>query len=306
MSKTATLTFKLAKLMIAVAWTDGKIDHAEVNALKKVLFALPELTAREWAELEIYLDSAVGQSERKALLEDVLKLIRSVSEKDHVLRTLEDLIAIDGEVTEEEKAVFSELKTAIESKQPAVLGLFSRLTGGVIRKKKTRNEEVLLREQQLEDFIRNKVLYDVKRNYPEMDRISEEQLKKLSSAAALLGRVAAVDGDFSQEEHAALVSILISDWNLTESDAALFAEIVRQRAMEGIDYHYLTHSFFEQTTHEERKAFIKCLFQMANASEKTSYQEIEEIRTIAKCLKLGHSDFIEAKLTIPRADRDGL
>ncbi|MEE8541569.1 MAG: TerB family tellurite resistance protein [Desulfobacterales bacterium] len=306
MSKTATLTFKLAKLMIAVAWADGKIDHTEVNALKKVLFALPELTAREWAELEIYLDSAVDESERKALLEDVLKVIRNASEKDHVLRTLEDLVAIDGEVTEEEQAVFSELKTAIESKQPAVLGLFSRLTGGVIRKNKIQNEKVLLREQQLEDFIRNKVLYDVKRNYPEMERISEEKLKKLSSAAALLGRVAAVDGDFSQEEHAALVSILISDWNLIESEAALFAEIVRRRAMEGIDYHYLTHSFFEQTTHEERKAFINCLFQMANASEKTSYQEIEEIRMIAKCLKLGHSDFIEAKLTIPRADRDGL
>ena len=177
MSKAATLTFKLAKLMIALAWADGKIDHTEVNALKKVLFALPELTAREWAELEIYLDSAVDESERKALLEDVLKVIRNASEKDHVLRTLEDLIAIDGEVTEEEKAVFSELKTAIQSKQSDVLGLFSRLTGGVIGKKKTQNEKVLLREQQLEDFIRNKVLYDVKRNYPEWLGFPRRNLK---------------------------------------------------------------------------------------------------------------------------------
>jgi len=36
--KTGTLTFKLAKLMIAVSWADGKIDNSEVNALKELLF----------------------------------------------------------------------------------------------------------------------------------------------------------------------------------------------------------------------------------------------------------------------------
>ena len=52
MQKTDTLTFKLAKLMTAVAWADGKIDNSEINALKNLLFSLPELTAGEWAELE--------------------------------------------------------------------------------------------------------------------------------------------------------------------------------------------------------------------------------------------------------------
>ncbi len=54
------------------------------------------------------------------------------------------------------------------------------------------------------------------------------------------------------------------------------------------------------------KRFLKSLFQIANASEKTSFDEIEEIRFIAQQLKLSHSDFIEAKLTIPREDRKGL
>jgi len=39
--KTGTLTFKLAKLMIAVSWVDGKIDNSEVNALKELLFSFP-------------------------------------------------------------------------------------------------------------------------------------------------------------------------------------------------------------------------------------------------------------------------
>jgi len=49
---------------------------------------------------------------------------------------------------------------------------------------------------------------------------------------------------------------------------------------------------------------MKCLFRIANASEKTSYDETEEIRKIATSLKLTHKDFIEAKLTIPDEDRE--
>jgi uncharacterized tellurite resistance protein B-like protein len=304
--KTETLTFKLAKLMIAVSWADGKLDNSEVNALKELLFSLPELDAREWAELEIYMDSPVDESERELLLEDVLAALRNTSEKNQVLQTIEALIAIDGNISEEEENIFNELKTAIESKQTGVLGLFSQLTSGVLKKKRETGKDLVLREQQLEDFIRNKILYDFKRKYPELTRISKEQLKKLCSASALLGRVAFVDGDFSQKELETLVSVLISEWNLTEPDANLLAEIVRRRVMGGVDYHYLTHSFYERTTPEERKHFIKCLFQMANASEKTSNVEIEEIRSIANSLKISHSDFIDAKLTIPDIDRNGL
>ena len=306
MQKTNTLTFKLAKLMIAVSWADGKIDNAEVNALKEVLFSLPELDAREWAELEIYMDSPVDESERELLLENVLEALGSTSEKMQVVRTIETLIASDGDVSEEDKAVFNELKAAIKSKQTGMLGLLSQLTGGVLKKKRERGKDRVLRERHLEDFIRNKVLYDVKRNYPGIIRIPEEQFKKLCSASALLGRVAFVDDDFSQKEFETLVSLLMTEWNLTEPDANLLAEIVRRRVMEGVDYHYITHTFFEQTTPEERKDFIKCLFQMANASEKTSSEEIEEIRTIAHSLKIEHADFIDAKLTIPDKDRNGL
>ena len=37
-----------------------------------------------------------------------------------------------------------------------------------------------------------------------------------------------------------------------------------------------------------------------------SNEEIEEIRSIANSLKIDHSDFIDAKLTLPDIDRNGL
>ena len=51
---------------------------------------------------------------------------------------------------------------------------------------------------------------------------------------------------------------------------------------------------------------MKTLFKIANASDMTSRKEVEEIRRIAESLKLPHQDFIEAKLTIPRKDREVL
>jgi hypothetical protein len=45
---------------------------------------------------------------------------------------------------------------------------------------------------------------------------------------------------------------------------------------------------------------------VANAAHQTSFEEIEEIRSIAKGMELSHQDFIDAKLAIPREDRGGL
>jgi hypothetical protein len=45
---------------------------------------------------------------------------------------------------------------------------------------------------------------------------------------------------------------------------------------------------------------------VANAADQTSFEEIEEIRIIAKGMDLSHQDFLDAKLAIPREDRKGL
>ncbi len=306
MNTTESLTFKLAKLMIAVSWVDGKLESSEINAIKDLLFSLPELDEREWAELEMYMESPIDQPEREVLLENVLASIHTKEDKNTVLRTIEHLVAVDGSISDEEQKIVHDLKTGIETRKSGVLGLLAQLTGGVIRKHKEKVKDQRQREQQIEDFIRNKILYDFKRNHPEMNLISDRRLNKLCSASALLGRVAGIDNDFSQKELETLVSVLASDWQLSKTDATLLAEIVRRRVMEDIDYHYITQSFFEQTTPGERRRFIHCLFKMANASEKTSYQEIEVIRTIANSLKISHSDFIEAKLSISGEDRKGL
>jgi uncharacterized tellurite resistance protein B-like protein len=70
-----------------------------------------------------------------------------------------------------------------------------------------------------------------------------------------------------------------------------------------LDYYRLSRRFFESTTEDERVHFMDALFAVADGDSGVSYEEIEEIRTIAIVLKLTHKQFIDAKLKIPRERR---
>jgi uncharacterized tellurite resistance protein B-like protein len=71
----------------------------------------------------------------------------------------------------------------------------------------------------------------------------------------------------------------------------------------GLDYYRLTRQFFETTTEDERVAFLDALFAVAAGDGLASYDEIEEIRTIAYGLLLSHQQFIDAKLRLPAGQR---
>ena len=92
----------LGKLMIGIAWTDGRLHTDEVNALKELLFLLPDISGEDWMQLEIYMTHAVTGVEREELLDRVLNGIRSASDKQLVLTTLEKLVAVEGGVANAE------------------------------------------------------------------------------------------------------------------------------------------------------------------------------------------------------------
>ena len=66
------LILKLARVIIAVAWADGQISNEEINSLKDLLFRLRtstfddsmQFSAQEWARLDMYIETPVGDEER--------------------------------------------------------------------------------------------------------------------------------------------------------------------------------------------------------------------------------------------------
>jgi uncharacterized tellurite resistance protein B-like protein len=299
----------LGKLMIAAAWADGELSTEEINSLKDLLFAIPDITGEEWKQLEIYMDSPVTPEERENLLSRVSAHVTSKEDKAFVIKTLTRLFEADGTVSDEESAVLEEIEAALAG---ARTGILARMAGAIKTSVKRRGEAskaATQRESRIDDFIMNTVYYQLASELSEKGieiNLPEQQVRKLSFAAGLLARIAAVDSGISESERHTIQSVLAEEWKLSHQEAVLVTGIACQRVLKGLDYYRTTRGFFDCTEHDERKAFLKCLFKIANASDMTSYEEVEEIRRISTGLKLSHQDFIEAKLTIPREDREVL
>jgi uncharacterized tellurite resistance protein B-like protein len=296
----SNLIISLAKVLVAAAWADEEITHDEINALKDLLFHIPVLSARDWAELEIYIDSPIDPSERDRLLEDLRTAIRTRQDKTLASETLEQLIQADGTITPEERVIAEEIQSAIDS---ISTNIFSRM-GKMMRTSAKKRSQIVAgtanREQFLEDFIRNRIYYKIKRQLDQSEseiQLSDGEFRKLCLASGLLSRVAFVDKDITTEEKSSIVEILRSGWNLTRETAMLVAETALDAFVKGLDYYRLSREFFIATNEKERIDFLRELFHVAASDGNLSHAETEEIRSIAQVLKVTHKQFIDAKLS---------
>jgi len=297
------LIMTLAKVVIAAAWADGDISHDEINCLKDLLFQVRGLDAREWASLDIYIDSPVGPEERDRLLHDLKGLLRSPKERQLALQALDEMVRADGVITESEQQVVEEIKATIESASVGIFSGVGKLVSGALERRSKALSEAPNRERNFDEFVRNKVLYSVRQRLAQGDLeldIPEQDLKKLSLAGGLMARVANVDRQTTSGEFEAMVEAMQHGWNITPDAAALVAEVALSEVSLEVDYFRLTREFFTFTTQEDRIQLLDVLFAVAAADGGISSAETAEIRTISNGLKLTHKQFINAKLKASR------
>ncbi len=296
------LMIDLAKLLIAAAWVDGQLQNEEINSLKDLIFALGDITAEQWKHLEIYMDSPVTAEERQALLQNVLAHIKSQADKDFVIQTLEQLFQADGILDEKEVVVRDELTQAVSDKSTDIMSKLSNILKPAIGRRYETYKSGTQREDRIDDFIKNTIYYQFKSDAKIQIGLSDDKVRQLCLAAGLLARVANVDSDISDAERDTIRAVLARSWGLSEQEADIVEKVSCHRILKGLDFFRLTRGFFECTTIDQRRSFLVCLFKIANASDRVSNDEIEEIRRISEALKLSHKDFIAAKLTISDED----
>ena len=300
---------ELGKLVIGAAWADGTLSAAEMNGLKELLFQLPEISGEEWMELELYMVSPVSEEERQRLLNRVLGRIHSQRDKTLALQALEKLVPDDVQASDRQAEVVKQLREDIERGGGAFLEHLRRPLRMILQLRGQHYTDEQDRESRLEDFIKNTIYFQVTMELRDQGitlDLEDVEVRKLCLAAGLMARVAGVDRQVSVEEKNVMREILKSEWKLSEEQAHLVVEISHHRVFRGLDGVRLVKRFNDLTALSERRDFLRCLFAVANAANQTSFEEIEEIRSIAKGLELSHQDFIDAKLSISREDRGGL
>ena len=298
----------LSKLVIAAAWADGEMDNSEINALKDMLFAFPNLSDQDWRVLNMYIDTPVSSDDAGLLLKSVLDEIRTPEDREFVISTLTGLFEADGKITEEEQVFLEQIKEDVTGKSTGFLSHVNSFLKGAIKKRITGSGSGLEREERIDDYLKNTIYFQLVSRMESTGihiELPDEEIRKLCLAAGLLARIAWVDRDISEEETKEIRQIISESWEMPEEEAQLIAEISVSQIAKGLDYFRLTRNFYENTTNDERKDFLKILFRIANSTDNTSLKEIEEIRTIANHLHIGHKDFIEAKLSVSDEDRGG-
>jgi uncharacterized tellurite resistance protein B-like protein len=310
------IILKLARVIIAVAWSDGEMSNDEVNCLKDLLFTLRQsgfddvlqISGQEWARLDMYIETPIDEAERARLVADLQNALRSPEEKQFALNALQRMAEADGVVSDGEKDAVAAISEAIESVEMGFLGGLQRVVGGAMQRRADAVAGAPNREAYFDDFIKNKVYYSVSQRLRENDRelnISDEDLRRLSLVGGLMAKIAQLDRQVSEAEFESMINIIQKNWDLGLEEATFVTEV----AVSSIDVTYDTFRMMREiatgASIEERQRVLVTLFAVANSDGEMSFDEVEEIRMIARGLDLSHKDFIDAKLKVLGERRPG-
>jgi uncharacterized tellurite resistance protein B-like protein len=305
MSETYVM-LSLAKVLVAAAWADGVITNEEINYLKDLLFHLKGITAQDWAQIEIYIDSPVGEAERQRLVSELEADLSTTEAKAQAIQALDQMVHMGGTMGASEQAALEEIKASIQNAKVGGMGRWSLFARNSMQSRSQAVQGVPNREQYMDDFVKNKIYYDVKlrlANENAAIHITDDELRRLSLAGGLMARVAYADNRVTPPETQVIVRALQKYWDISDVEASLVAEMAASEVSKGMDYYRLTRQFFEVTTEDERVRFLNALFAVAAGDDIAAFEEIEEIRTIANGLLLSHQQFIDAKLKLSAEQR---
>jgi uncharacterized tellurite resistance protein B-like protein len=293
----------LAKVLVAAAWADGVLSTDETNSMKRdLLTKIPNLSTQQWASVAIYMDSPVDEAERTRLVQQLRTQITTPLGKQLVFEALDDLVAADGRVSDEERRVVDEVKVAIESGNSAGLGKVSRLFKG-------RNAPAPAvvqgpnREVYLDEYIQNRVYYVIRRRIDQAGvapKLSDAEIRKLSLAGGMMAVVAHTNPQVTADEQAAIKATLQQNWRLNDEQATFLIEVAVSQQPADLDSFRLADAFAAVSDYDERGQVVDALFAIAAADGAVNNDEIETIRTLANAMVLTHERFIEAKLKATR------
>jgi uncharacterized tellurite resistance protein B-like protein len=288
-----TFALDLAKLVVAAAWADGEVHHEEVNTLKRLVLTIPEFTHADWHELDLYLDHPVSDDERDALLRNVVAHIGSEADKRLVLETLRRLVEADGVVTPEESEMLATVEAAV-GEQPtgllgALAGLFSRAGRSLRAGGRSR-----VREDGLDDFLRNPVYYRLAHEGPPPD-IGDDALRVACLVAGLMAAAAHADRNIAEAEARLVAKGLAADWSLPLATARRVAELALERVHRGLDVFRLGNELRDLLGEDQRRHLMESLYRIGRADSGLSHEEELRLKEIGKCLGLSHRHIMSAK-----------
>jgi uncharacterized tellurite resistance protein B-like protein len=242
----------------------------------------------------------IEAEERLDILQALRSAIRSPADKRLARETLEQMISDSDEALDGQSGVIAEIIEAIETTHVDPLSHLGKALQAPLRSQNQRQKQVTAREQELEEFMRNRIAFHFRRHLDQSTTLefTDKQIQLWSAAGGLLARIAHADREVTKEERAAITSALQTHWELPQPVLSSLVDIALDEIAKGLDFYRLTRQFYQHSSRQTREAFVASLYSIAHADGDISFIENEEIRNIARGLKLTHRQMIVAKDTV--------
>jgi uncharacterized tellurite resistance protein B-like protein len=131
-----------------------------------------------------------------------------------------------------------------------------------------------------------------------LDKLEPARAQFLARFSFLLGRVARVDEDFSDEEARAMEIVLIEHAHLPAAQAMLVVDLARtsKEMFSAATDFTITQEFADSASYEERLALAHCMFAVAGSDARISTTEEAELHRIANQLRIDGPDLTRIRL----------
>ncbi len=129
------------------------------------------------------------------------------------------------------------------------------------------------------------------------DHLDEDEIKKVTGFAGLLGKVAYADMDFSSKEKEKMRRVLTNILKLGSEWVEQLIEVMTEHRIQlfSVEDHFYSRMVNDVCNRDQKRLLLEALFLMASVDESINNQEDAAIWTIAKSLQFSHSDFISAR-----------
>jgi uncharacterized tellurite resistance protein B-like protein len=126
--------------------------------------------------------------------------------------------------------------------------------------------------------------------------VPEDELR--IATCALFLEIANIDDEFSDEERASILSLIKSEYGLTEEQAVQLARRAMEELEGSIDLWKFTNLINEHYTDAEKLRVVELIWRVVYADGKLDEHEDYLIHKLGSLLRLKHKQLITAKLKV--------
>lgn len=281
-----SLKFKLAKVLIAAAWADGRLANEELNALKDMLFGIPEITPDDWKKLMLYMESPINADESQKLLDDLLVEVKGRKDREYIFDTLNQMVASDGEISVEEQEFVDGVHEAVDAKTGGFFKSLKHRVKTVVRRR--RGPAGTEREKHVDDYTNNEVYHHlvyIQKKASEV-RLPEDNLRRICLSAGFMAWVLHSDLTIDDEDSQAILGALMDDWHIRQHEASIVTNAACERIVKGVDFHRLCRTYHESADADEATRLVRTLSRIANLATQGRAKKQAGVQAVITGLKL--------------------